>query len=140
MADKLIFELASPSALLASEEANMVVVPGAEGDFGVLPGHTPVLSNLRPGVVDVYNEGAVTKSLFVEGGFVEVTGERCVLLATDAKDVAEISPEEANTRLAMAQEAVIATDDNGKGVAARELIIAEAMKYAVNNRSASALA
>ena len=118
----------------------MVVVPGAEGDFGVLPGHTPVLSNLRPGVVDVYNEGAVTKSLFVEGGFVEVTGERCILLATDAKDVAEISPEDANTRLAMAQEAVIATDDNGKGVAARELIIAEAMKYAVNNRSASASA
>ena len=136
MADKLIFELVSPSALLASEEANMVVVPGAEGDFGVLPGHTPVLSNLRSGVVDVYNDGTVSKSLFVEGGFAEVTGKHCILLATDAKDVAEITPEDANSRLTMAQEAVIATDDNGKGAAARELTIAEAMKYAVNNRSA----
>ena len=71
MADKLIFELVSPSALLASEEVDMVVVPGADGDFGVLAGHAPVLSNLRAGVVDIHNEGQVTKSLFVEGGFAE---------------------------------------------------------------------
>ena len=76
MADKLIFELVSPSALLASEEVDMVVVPGADGDFGVLAGHAPVLSNLRAGVVDIHNDGQVTKSLFVEGGFAEAAGEQ----------------------------------------------------------------
>ena len=66
MAKKLIFELVSPSALLASEEVDMVVVPGEDGDFGVLPGHAPLLSNVRPGKVDIYNDGVVSKSIFVE--------------------------------------------------------------------------
>ena len=79
MADKLTFELVSPSALLASEEVEMVVVPGEDGDFGVLIGHSPILSNLRPGVVDLYNDGQILNSLFVDGGFAEVTDERCTL-------------------------------------------------------------
>ena len=74
MADKLTFELVSPSALLASEEVEMVVVPGEDGDFGVLIGHSPVLSNLRPGVVDLYNDGQISNSLFVDGGFSAMMG------------------------------------------------------------------
>ena len=69
MAKKLNFELVSPSALLASEEVDMVVVPGEDGDFGVLPGHAPLLSNVRPGTINIYNDGFVYKSIFVEGGF-----------------------------------------------------------------------
>jgi len=136
MADKLTFELVSPSALLASEEVDMVVVPGVDGDFGVLAGHAPVLSNVRPGVVDIHNDGQVTKSLFVEGGFAEATAERCTLLATSAKDVADISADDANARLTAAQDAETSVDDDGKAAAAQEVTVAEAMVYAVSNRAA----
>jgi len=136
MADKLTFEMVSPSALLASEEVDMVVVPGADGDFGVLAGHAPVLSNVRPGVVDIHNDGQVTKSLFVEGGFAEATAERCTLLATNAKDVADISADDANARLTAAQEAEASADDDGKAAAAQEVTVAEAMVFAVSNRAA----
>ena len=136
MADKLIFELVSPSALLASEEVDMVVVPGADGDFGVLAGHAPVLSNLRAGVVDIHNGGQVTKSLFVEGGFAEAADGRCTLLATKAQDVADISADDASARLTTAQEAEAAADENGKAAAAQEVTVAEAMVFAASNRAA----
>ena len=136
MADKLIFELVSPSALLASEEVDMVVVPGADGDFGVLAGHAPVLSNLRAGVVDIHNDGQVTKSLFVEGGFAEAADGRCTLLANKAQDVADISAGDASARLTTAQEAAAAADENGKAAAAQELTVAEAMVFAASNRAA----
>ncbi len=53
MADKIQFDLVSPERLLLSEAVDMVTLPGTEGDFGVLPGHAPVLSTLKPGVVEV---------------------------------------------------------------------------------------
>ena len=135
MADKLIFELVSPSALLASEEVDMVVVPGADGDFGVLAGHAPVLSNLRAGVVDIHNDGQVTKSLFVEGGFAEAADGRCTLLATKAQDVADISAGDASARLTKAQEVEGAADENGKAAAAQEVTVAKAMVFATSKRA-----
>ena len=69
---KLAFELASPEALLVSTRADMVVVPGAEGDFGVLPGHAPFISEVRPGVIDVYQGDVIDERIFVAGGFAEV--------------------------------------------------------------------
>ena len=135
MAKKLIFELVSPSALLVSEEVDMVVVPGEDGDFGVLPGHAPLLSNVRPGTVDVYNDGFVSKSIFVEGGFAEVNDERCTLLATRAKELTEISPEDANSRLSAARNQIVEDDEISKTAAARELALAEALNYALETRS-----
>ena len=135
MANKLIFELVSPSALLASEEVDMVVVPGSDGDIGVLSGHAPVLSSLRPGVVDIHDDGVVTKRLFVEGGFAEITYDRCTLLAAIAKDVAEISAEEASARLITALERVAAADDDNKDSAIREATVAEALTYALKSGS-----
>jgi len=91
MADgKLNFELVSPEKLLLSQEAEMVVVPGSEGDLGVLAGHAPVISGLRPGTISVFDGNAVTARLFVGGGFVEVTDERCTVLAEEAMPVDEI--------------------------------------------------
>ena len=54
MPDPFTFDLVSPEKLLLSEEVEMVVVPGAEGDFGVLIGHAPLISSLRPGVIATY--------------------------------------------------------------------------------------
>jgi F-type H+-transporting ATPase subunit epsilon len=91
MADKVQFELVSPERLLISREVGMVVVPGAEGDFGVLPDHAPLISTVRPGVIDVYDDGAtVSDRIFVSGGFAEVTGERCTVLAEQATPIKDI--------------------------------------------------
>jgi F-type H+-transporting ATPase subunit epsilon len=84
MAEKVQFELVSPERLLMSQPVDMVVVPGAEGDFGVLPGHAPLISTVRPGIIDVYEGNTVTDRIFVAGGFAEVTAERCTVLAEEA--------------------------------------------------------
>ena len=92
MADKVKFELVSPEKLLLSEEVAMVVVPGTEGNFGVLPGHALLISTVRPGIIDVYgsDQRAVTQRLFVSGGFAEVSPERCTVLADEAMPVKDI--------------------------------------------------
>ena len=86
MADKLQFELVSPEKLLLSQPVGMVVVPGSEGNFGVLPGHTLFISTVRPGIIDVYENGmpTISERIFVSGGFAEVTPERCTVLADEA--------------------------------------------------------
>ena len=78
------FELVSPERLLVSAEVDMVVVPGTEGNFGVLPGHAPLISTIRPGTIDIYQGGAITERIFVAGGIAEVIPERCTVLADEA--------------------------------------------------------
>ncbi len=84
MADRFQFELVTPERLLVSTEAEMVVVPGTEGNFGVLPGHSPLISTIRPGTIDIYEGRAVTERIFVVGGIAEVTPEGCTVLADEA--------------------------------------------------------
>jgi len=86
MADKVQFELVSPEKLMLSEAVAMVVVPGGEGNFGVLPGHSLLIATVRPGVIDVYSDEQtqITERIFVSGGFAEVTPERCTVLADEA--------------------------------------------------------
>jgi len=71
MADTVKFELVSPERLLFSADVESVVVPGTEGDFGVLPGHARLISTVRPGVISVFQNGKVTDRIFVEGGFAD---------------------------------------------------------------------
>lgn len=84
MADRVQFELVTPERLLLSEMVEMVVVPGTEGNFGVLPGHAPLISSIRPGTIDIYEAQAVTRRIFVVSGIAEVTPERCTVLADEA--------------------------------------------------------
>ncbi|OJW51477.1 MAG: ATP synthase F1 subunit epsilon [Alphaproteobacteria bacterium 41-28] len=81
----LPFTLVSPEKVLFDQEVSMVVIPGLEGDIGVLPHHAPLLTLLRPGVVTIYEEEKVLVRIFVDGGFSEVTSERCVALITEGK-------------------------------------------------------
>ncbi len=78
------FELVTPERLLVSREVDMVVVPGTEGNFGVLPGHAPLISTIRPGTIDIYEGRNVTERIFVVGGIAEVTPARCTVLADEA--------------------------------------------------------
>ena len=84
MADLVNFELVTPERLLLSEAVEMVVVPGTEGNFGVLPGHAPLISSIRPGTIDIYAGQTVTRRIFVVSGIAEVTPERCTVLADEA--------------------------------------------------------
>ena len=84
MAEKLAFDLVSPEALLMSENVDMVTVPGADGDFGVMAGHAPVISTLRPGVVEITGAPGGPARIFVRGGFAEVTPAGLTVLAEEA--------------------------------------------------------
>jgi F-type H+-transporting ATPase subunit epsilon len=84
MPDRVQFELVTPERLILSEAVEMVVVPGTEGNFGVLPGHALLISTIRPGTIEVYEGRRVTHRIFVAGGFAEVTPERCTVLADQA--------------------------------------------------------
>ncbi|HET6160767.1 MAG TPA: F0F1 ATP synthase subunit epsilon [Dongiaceae bacterium] len=133
MADTVKFELVSPERLLFSADVESVVVPGTEGDFGVLPGHARLISTVRPGVISVFQNGRVTDRIFVEGGFTEVTGEGCTVLAEHALPVSEIQRDKAQQAIQDAREDVEdAKDDEARKEAARSLEVAEARLQAVD--------
>ena len=85
------FDLVSPEKLLFNDEVGMIIVPGKDGDIGVLPGHSKVLSSLRPGRVMVYGEDKnLLKSFFVTDGFVEINPEKCIVLAEDVNEMSSL--------------------------------------------------
>ena len=134
MADgKVTFELVAPERLLVSADVDMVVVPGTEGDFGVLPGHAPLIATVRAGVIDVY-EGSldaksITRRIFVAGGVAEVTETRCTVLAEQAAPVGDLKAADAQARLdaARARVAEAGADEIAKARALKDVAIAEAM-------------
>ena len=78
----LQFELVTPARLVRSDEVHMVVVPGTEGEFGVLEGHAPFMSTIRDGAVQIYRTaGAVPETIAVRGGFAEVSETGLTILA-----------------------------------------------------------
>ena len=82
------FDLVSPENLIFNEEVGMIIVPGKDGDFGVLPGHSKLMSSLRPGRIMIYSEdNNLLKSFFVSGGFAEVNPEKCIILAESVDDM-----------------------------------------------------
>jgi F-type H+-transporting ATPase subunit epsilon len=105
LVDKIAFDIVSPERLLVSDEAEMVTVPGSEGEFGVLAGHMPLISTLRPGVIDVRG-GSTTGDtrFFVLGGFVEVTAWQLTILAEEAIPMAQIDGAALEQRITAAEE------------------------------------
>ncbi len=136
MAEKLAFELVSPERVLASGEAEMVVVPGSEGDFGVLPLHAPTLSLLRPGVIRIYEGDRVQERIFVAGGFAEVRPEGLIVLAEEAEPVARIDREEALARVRDLEEDLAeAKDEEERARIERRLEVARARAEAPDSPS-----
>ena len=85
------FDLVSPENLIFNDEVGMIIVPGKDGDIGVLPGHSKVMSSLRPGRVMVYGEDKnLLKAFFVSGGFAEVNPEKCIVLAESVDEINEL--------------------------------------------------
>ena len=125
--DKVAFELVAPERLLAREHVDMVVAPGAAGDFGVLPNHSLLMALLRPGVIEIWQGNQVTRRIFVAGGFAEVNPQGCIVLAEEAMPVQEIDVAQARRRLSNAQDDLKeATSDAARARLERETRIAEA--------------
>ena len=91
MTDGIKIELVTPSEMLFNEYADMVIIPGSEGFFGVLPRHAATLANLQRGKIDIYNNGSITRRFFIDGGVADVLPERVIILAERAVDLDEIS-------------------------------------------------
>ncbi len=105
-------EIVSPEKLLLSRAVEMVVIPAAEGDMGILPQHAPMIVMLRSGTINIYEGGQITEKLFVSGGFAEITPERVTVLANQATPVAELVKAEGEKHLAAAEAEYAAADKN----------------------------
>tara|TARA_B100000614_G_scaffold262262_1_gene294971 strand:- start:391 stop:795 length:405 start_codon:yes stop_codon:yes gene_type:complete len=128
MADTLSFQLVSPERLVLARDAAMVVVPGAEGDFGVLPEHAPIISSVRPGVIEVYEGNQVADRVFVAGGFAEVSANHCIVLAEEAVPVGDLDRAAVEARIKAAEQAVEdARTETDRSRAETEVVVARAM-------------
>ncbi len=98
------FELVSPEKLLFSGEVEAVVVPGADGQFTVMKDHAPVMTTMRPGVVDVNESASKTMRLFVRGGFADVSTKGLTILAEQAVPLEQLNAEDIAKEIANAEE------------------------------------
>ena len=130
-ATKVTFELATPDRLWLSVEADMVVVPGREGDFGVLPGHAPLISSIRPGVIDVHQGDQISDRIFVADGFADVANSRCTVLAGEAMHLSDVDRSAAEKRLKDAEQALAQAADDAKAHAESAVAVAEALVAAL---------
>jgi F-type H+-transporting ATPase subunit epsilon len=113
MADSIFFELVSPERLLQSGSVAMVILPGSQGDFAVMPGIAPIVSTLRPGVVEVYEtENGVPERIFLQGGFADVALDRLTVLADEAIHVEHLTREEIDNRIARVRACIEAAKDD----------------------------
>ncbi len=103
MSGSLQFELVTPERLAVSEPVAMVEVPGEMGDFGVLPGHAPFFSMIRPGVITVHANDSSQTRYFVPAGYAEVNPDGCTLLVEKARNLAQVTREEAQHELREAE-------------------------------------
>jgi len=112
MADKIHFDLVSPEQMLLSEDVDMVTLPGTDGYFGVLAGHAPVISSLKPGVLEVKGGETPDMRIFIRGGFAEVDAKKVVVLAEEAIPLADFDVAALDQRIKDAEEDVsLAKDD-----------------------------
>lgn len=132
MTETLQFELATPAALKLSEPVDMVEVPGEMGDFGVLPGHAPLMSMIRPGVVTVHGGAEAKRRYFITAGYAVVSPEECVLLAEHLFDLADMTKEQAMQHRDVAlRELKEAIDEADKPRLEKQLVSFEALVEAV---------
>jgi F-type H+-transporting ATPase subunit epsilon len=131
VAEKLSFALVSPERELFHGLVDQVVVPGSEGEFGVLPLHAPLMSTIKPGALRILDGGG-ERRIFVNGGFADVTPEGLTVLAEDAVDLADVDAAKLDRDIRDAEEDVRdAKDDLARARADRALARLIALKAAL---------
>ena len=97
---KIFFDLVSPENLIFNDQVGMIILPGKDGDMGILPGHSKIISSLRPGRVMVYGEDkTLLKSFFVSGGFAEINPEKCIVLAESVNEMSDLDKSTIETEI-----------------------------------------
>jgi len=135
VADKLTFALVSPERELFHGQVDQVVVPGVEGEFGVLPDHAPLMSVIKPGSLRILDGGA-ERRIFVNGGFADVTPEGLTVLAEEAVDLADIDASAIEQQLKDAAEDLRDAPDEAKRAAAQRAVTRlEALKAALGAKA-----
>ena len=114
MADKIHFDLVSPERLLMSDDVDMVTLPGTEGYMGVLAGHSPLVTTLRPGVIEVQGGHEGDVKLFVRGGFAEIDGKKIVVLAEEAIPMADFDIAALDQRIQDTEEDLVAAKSDAE--------------------------
>lgn len=122
MAGTFKFELVTPERMVLSQDASQVVVPGVEGAFTVLPGHAPVISALRPGVVDATLGDARAIRVFVKGGFAEIEANRLTVLAERALNVEDMDAATISQELQAAESDFASATDDARKLAAASAV------------------
>ena len=123
---KLQFELVAPEKLILSKPVAMVTVPGGEGDYGVMAGHAPMITTVKPGVIDVYetDSNEPSERIFVAGGFAEVTASRCTVLADEAIPVSDLDHEKLKAEaMALVEKVAAAHGDDLAIILARQDVV-----------------
>jgi F-type H+-transporting ATPase subunit epsilon len=137
MAEGFKFDLVSPARLVLSEEATQVVVPGSEGEFTMLKGHSPFMTTVRPGVVEVTAVGGKVSRIFVRGGFADASPAGLTILAEQAVAIEELRADVIAQEIRDAEEDVAdAKTDEAKRVAQERLDQLQAVFAAVAGGSA----
>lgn len=135
----IALEIISPEKLLLARDVDMVVIPGTEGDLGILPGHSKLITGLRGGLVDIYENNTITDRFFVSGGFAEVTESYCAVLADAIIRQSELDPAKAAAALGEAKaayDAVDMTNANAYREVSDRLISAQAMVDSISPQRA----
>ena len=120
MADNIRLEVVTPEKLVVNEEAQIVMSPGSEGEFGVLDGHTPFLTTLKTGIVRYKDASGAERAVFVSGGFAEALPDRVTVLAESAERRRDINAERAKAAMARAEERI------GRSVSDNEIDVVRA--------------
>jgi len=108
--EKLNLEVVSPEKLIMSKSVDMVTVSGTEGDFGVLPGHTALVSSIRPGLLQIEADKDV-EIFFISGGFIEVIEDKVSILATDVISSNDINVAECEDKIKKCNKKIEASEN-----------------------------
>lgn len=121
----------TPEKILFSASATQVVIPGTLGDFGVLPGHAPFISTIRPGVITIDTAEGTQRKIAIIGGIAEVNPESCTILAESAEECTGWGASEIATRKLEAEKTIeIASTEANVELAEKKLALAEAVELA----------
>ncbi|MES2984294.1 MAG: ATP synthase F1 subunit epsilon [Pseudomonadota bacterium] len=128
-------QIISPAAIVVDAHVPMAQIPGLQGDFGVLPGHAPFFSMIRPGVIDVQFNDGFHRRFFAASGYADVTPTRCTVISDHIQDVSEISLSDAEDAIQEARRALAGAKNDSERTAAQKLLeTSEALSAAVRNR------
>ena len=114
MNNKINFDFVSPEASIVSSEVEMVLIPGIDGDAGILPNHSPFMTTLRQGIVEVTFEEGNVKKYLVEGGFADITQDKMTILAANSLKLSDSDSNTLKNEIEIINEKLVSAVDNEK--------------------------